>query len=405
MATIRASALPTLTSPQLSELPGWTPGSARYRAYNAVLQAEAYSLQSLDEARTLKRAKERSTAVKEAERKLVTIRVAGYLLLEFERQSEFFGFTPSAPLNEWLISPHQSSHSNQHDVIIENGTLICDNFIRAFRSSIVQYPPPSSHPSRASFDTLQDMIKDAMEATGDKFTTSRKRVLARDGYRCVVTGIYDESSLAKFNSVAEVLMATLEVAHIFNESTTQGINPAVDRDSGDDRKYNKTYHAASAMAILRTFGFSKFASKFEVPGGVHEVWNLLTLGHDVHSLFDHLKMWFEYTDKPHRYKVCTSHGKYDKYIQHLFAGHDRQVDGAPMFVEFDSDYMQAPPPDPFLLTLHATCARVAHMSGAAEVFDRVDRDMEESKVLALDGSSSSLLVHLLSPFSVIPGVA
>ncbi|KAG9308243.1 hypothetical protein JVU11DRAFT_12130 [Chiua virens] len=372
MATIRASALPTLTSPQLSELPGWTPRSACYRAYNAVLQAEAYSLQSLDEACTLKRAKERSTAMKEAERKLVTIRVAGYLLLEFERQSEFFGFTPSAPL---------------------------------IRTSTVQYPLPSSHPSRASFDTLQDMIKDAMEATGDKFTTSRKRVLARDGYRCVVTGIYDESSLAKFNSVAEVLMATLEVAHIFNESTTQGIDPAVDRDSGDDRKYDKTYHAASAMAILRTFGFSKFASKFEVPGGVHEVWNLLTLGHDVHSLFDHLKMWFEYTDKPHRYKVCTSHGKYDKYIQHLFAGHDRQVDGAPMFVEFNSDYMQAPPPDPFLLALHATCARVAHMSGAAEVFDRVDRDMEESRVLASDGSSSSLLVHLLSPFSVIPGVA
>ncbi|KAG9308101.1 hypothetical protein JVU11DRAFT_12533 [Chiua virens] len=366
------------------------PRSARYRAYNAVLQAEAYSLQSLDEARTLKRAKERSTAVKEAERKLVTIRVAGYLLLEFERQSEFFGFTPSAPLTINTMS----SSKTQFQV----------------RTSTVQYPLPSSHPSRASFDTLQDMIKDAMEATGDKFTTSRKRarplcVLARDGYRCVVTGIYDESSLAKFNSVAEVLMATLEVAHIFNESTTQGINPAVDRDSGDDRKYNKTYHAASAMAILRTFGFSKFASKFEVPGGVHEVWNLLTLGHDVHSLFDHLKMWFEYTDKPHRYKVCTSHGKYDKYIQHLFAGHDRQVDGAPMFVEFNSDYMQAPPPDPFLLALHATCARVAHMSGAAEVFDRVDRDMEESRVLASDGSSSSLLVHLLSPFSVIPGVA
>ena len=39
------------------------------------------------------------------------------------------------------------------------------------------------------------------------------------------------------------------------------------------------------------------------------------------------------------------------------------------------------------------------MSGAAEFFDQVDRDVEETKVLALDGASAHLLSHLLSPFA------
>jgi len=59
-------------------------------------------------------------------------------------------------------------------------------------------------------------------------------------------------------------------------------------------------------------------------------------------------------------------------------------------------------PDPELIALHAACARVAHMSGAAEYLDMLERDAEEMTVLASDGSSSYLLRGLLSlvPVSV-----
>ena len=63
-----------------------------------------------------------------------------------------------------------------------------------------------------------------------------------------------------------------------------------------------------------------------------------------------------------------------------------------------------PPPDPKLLALHATCARVAHMSGAAEFFDKLERDVEETEVLAFDGSSAHLLRNLMSPHALIHGV-
>ena len=58
-------------------------------------------------------------------------------------------------------------------------------------------------------------------------------------------------------------------------------------------------------------------------------------------------------------------------------------------------------PDPQLLGLHAACSRVAHMSGAAEAFDEVERDVEDTWVLASNGSSAHLLDHLLTPFAAI----
>ena len=91
--------------------------------------------------------------------------------------------------------------------------------------------------------------------------------------------------------------------------------------------------------------------------------------------------------------------KSDKGYISRFFGPD-----APMVVEFRSGYRGAPPPDPQLLALHATCARVAHMSGAAQFFNQLQWDAEETDVLAFDRSSAGLLSNLISPFSVIHGV-
>ena len=55
-----------------------------------------------------------------------------------------------------------------------------------------------------------------------------------------------------------------------------------------------------------------------------------------------------------------------------------------------------PLPDPRYLALHATCARVAHLSGAGEYIETFDRDMETTLVLAKDGTSAKLLAEALS---------
>ena len=45
------------------------------------------------------------------------------------------------------------------------------------------------------------------------------------------------------------------------------------------------------------------------------------------------------------------------------------------------------------------------MFGAVEAFDELERDIEDIRVLAFNGSSVRLLDHLLTPFAVIPGIA
>ena len=49
-----------------------------------------------------------------------------------------------------------------------------------------------------------------------------------------------------------------------------------------------------------------------------------------------------------------------------------------------------------LIVLRAACARVAHMSGAAEQIDQICRDEEDTTVMACDGSTGDLLSSLLN---------
>ena len=45
------------------------------------------------------------------------------------------------------------------------------------------------------------------------------------------------------------------------------------------------------------------------------------------------------------------------------------------------------------------------MSGAAEAFDELEREVEGTMVLAFDGSSACLLDQLMFPLAMVPGVA
>ena len=59
------------------------------------------------------------------------------------------------------------------------------------------------------------------------------------------------------------------------------------------------------------------------------------------------------------------------------------------------DPVNLPLPSPQYLRLHAAAARVAHMSGAGEYAEKILRDMEETRVLADDGSTAKLLAKVL----------
>jgi len=75
-----------------------------------------------------------------------------------------------------------------------------------------------------------------------------------------------------------------------------------------------------------------------------------------------------------------------------------------VYVTFSPDDNNARPPGPQLLALHAACAQVVRMPGAAEFFDELERDVEETRIRASNGSSARLLNYLMSPFAVVPWV-
>ena len=58
-----------------------------------------------------------------------------------------------------------------------------------------------------------------------------------------------------------------------------------------------------------------------------------------------------------------------------------------------------PLPSPEYLKIHATCAKIATMSGAGEYIDKILKGLEDTKVLSEDGASAELLEHLLTPSS------
>jgi hypothetical protein len=72
------------------------------------------------------------------------------------------------------------------------------------------------------------------------------------------------------------------------------------------------------------------------------------------------------------------------------------IQNLPQTVTFTSTAAHLALPDPRYLALHAACARVAHLSGAGEHIDAIDRDLKSTRVLASNGSSTGLLEAALS---------
>ncbi|KAH9935823.1 hypothetical protein B0H21DRAFT_699177 [Amylocystis lapponica] len=118
---------------------------------------------------------------------------------------------------------------------------------------------------------------------------------------------------------------------------------------------------------------------------VHRLENVLTLDLDTRAKFDQLQVWFEPGTSENSYNLRSVK---PYYVQHI---------SNPTALTTRDDI---PLPSPVYLALHATCARVAHLSGAGRYVDRILRDMECIPVLANDGSSAEVLNYALARIDV-----
>ncbi|KAJ7805948.1 hypothetical protein B0H14DRAFT_3882618 [Mycena olivaceomarginata] len=319
---------------------------------------------------------------------ILASRIIGFLFIELERLRRSLGYTPIARvMTEVLSNPSD-------EAIYDLGRIYRDHFIRAFRTTTTQYSPPSNHPSRPSMDNLVDLLMDTIEGSGKDHRSARTAALLRDGYRCMLTQNYDEASckkhpvVRKLAEAAHAGSAVINTCHIFNETVIQNIEP--NQTSTDDPKRQ---HASAAIGILRMFGLDDLTDRLTTVGkpasasGVHILVNIISLNPILHAHFDALDLFLE----------PTADGEADKYDVHGIPGQVKFV-SLPHAAGLDPNGTKFPLPDPRLLALHAVCARVAHMSGAAEVLDKFDRDVEDVQVLAEDGSAAMFLDLMLGSY-------
>jgi len=130
---------------------------------------------------------------------------------------------------------------------------------------------------------------------------------------------------------------------------------------------------------------------------IHNLTNVITMGIEYHDYFDALKLWFEETVSQIK-DLMAAILKQSQEIPNQYmvrARHPAFLQGIQMPVVFEPRE-GLPTPDPRYLRMHAACARVAHLSGAAEHIMNVLKDIEFIDALAWDGSSANLFDHVMT---------
>ncbi|KAF9062653.1 hypothetical protein BDP27DRAFT_1233257 [Rhodocollybia butyracea] len=297
------------------------------------------------------------------EASVIRARVLGFLLI----------LSPNDTVRAEVVSTVVSCSNDS--ALYDLGEVYMDFFIRPFKKyKGSRTPTLQSHPSRPSFDLRKQEIKSMIHQAPDNHEKAKDLALYRDGYRCVATKTFERSYALKAyfedypdtGELQRFRSAVTNCAHIIPASTYFKLS-----------NETKVHYASSVLAVLARFGYN--VNNLDGPK-IHSLFNVMTLKLTVHDSFDQLMLWFEAT--------------------HLDP-FDADLANISPFTTFTTSEPSLSLPDPALLALHATCAKVAHLSGAGEYIDRVQRDLQHLDVLAEDGGSSDVLFHALYHSSAV----
>ncbi|KAJ7079990.1 hypothetical protein B0H15DRAFT_491914 [Mycena belliarum] len=362
--------------------------------YNLIVQSEIAAVKRYCTAHS-------KTARDPARRDVLAARVLGFLYPTLIRMRYALGDTPIAAVSTEVASAQDNAG------IYALGNMYLDLLISSFRTDNNSIPPPSRHPSRPCMDNLDDILAAAMKesSTPSDHRSARARTLARDGYRCVLSDTIDASSWEQHpavrtlaNDSGPAALSLVQPCHIFNESLVQTL------ESADEEDQPRRQRGAAARRILKTFGLGNLvdlemskenSDDAASATGIHDLRNIISLHHSLLVAFHDLKVILEPTDDgvPNKYNVVFALGGLAGGYQGLKA----QVELKNFANRFKTAVEDLPLPDPRLLALHAVCARVAYMAGAGEILDEYETKIEETRMLAQDGTSADLLDVALSP--------
>ncbi|KAG2346359.1 hypothetical protein BDR05DRAFT_959207 [Suillus weaverae] len=127
---------------------------------------------------------------------------------------------------------------------------------------------------------------------------------------------------------------------------------------------DRTHTAAATWNIIRHYSGMSEETIQNMERLLDDPSNGMMLAHDIHDVFDKLKVYLEQTERENEYVVKEVEGR--PWI------HPRELLGKTItFRNHDAPTQDLPLPNPQFIALHAGISRILHMSGASEVFTQI----------------------------------
>ncbi|KIY64682.1 hypothetical protein CYLTODRAFT_492903 [Cylindrobasidium torrendii FP15055 ss-10] len=280
---------------------------------------------------------------KKVEEELMDLRVASYFLL----------YAPSDEGKQWAASSIMSAVEDDKQVAAF-GQFIRKYYIRSFKQAKGRTPFISRHPS-PSFDEAQREIVANLDQAPQNHTDAKMKALVRDNHRCMLSGAYDaQSYLGMKMHISGARVEETHCAHIFDESTNDFTTAKV--------VIAKKEYAANVWTIMRYMGYPDVLTELK-GSSIHRLGNVLTLTATLHRVFEKLQFCLDATGNPNEYNVMAAPGVMSEFETVGLA--------SPAKVTL-SNACGLEPPSPTYLAIHAACYRIAHLSGAADWYARID---------------------------------
>ncbi|KAI0030248.1 hypothetical protein K488DRAFT_54632 [Vararia minispora EC-137] len=303
-------------------------------------------------------------------RRLVGVRILGHLLRHAPSD------TAVSHIAKSIVSTKRRDAPDAGD-LADLGMFYEQHLIRRFRRFKGRTPQPSSHSSRVSLDFNEKIIQSTLVEAPLSHSTAKNLVFARDEYRCMLSGkvhepYWTEVYSLKHQDAEHPSYTFAECAHVFPESMNTRF-----------QEKDELKHATNAWTVMRYLGFPSIVD--ELKGDkIHSLENMLTLEPFLHAFFDRLCLWLEPDLAiPNCYHVGSV-----KPLESI--GIMKSV------VTFKS-HVQDPPlplPKADYLRIHASCCKVAHLSGASKLYDQLERELDSDPDSGTPEFASALLARL-----------
>ncbi|KAG8752590.1 hypothetical protein FRC11_008215, partial [Ceratobasidium sp. 423] len=239
-------------------------------------------------------------------------------------------------------------------MVFDLGQSYLSHFIAYFRSTSEAFSTPKSLWESPSEEDISDSLVEAVA----KHAEVKQQALIRDNYRCMLSSTVDTISVESLPWLMDEVMNSRKILVMSTHCC-----PILPRC--------ENYGPAKASENPVTFGnltqlFGDVSGHGLSGSGINDLRNLMTLSIEVHESFSKLEIWLEPIEgTENQYNIRRR----DLYIEpHL-----------PPMVAFSNVSTDLPLPDPRYLALHAACARVIQLTGAAKYIAGILRNAEGMK--------------------------